>query len=151
MKNINNTLNGYMTLEAALLMPIVWFTLFFVLFAGFFQYDRCIAEQDGKLITIRAVEMREKEEAKVLQSVMGKEELAGGKKLLFSHFIKKELHMSDDKAKIEISGQINTVLSGLLEESGLSVFSYTAKYEAEQYDPTGFIRMCRRVKTYAGS
>lgn len=50
MKNIKNTLHGYMTVEAALLMPMIWFTLFFMIFVGFFQYDRCIAEQDGKFI-----------------------------------------------------------------------------------------------------
>ena len=47
---MKNTLSGYMTVEAALLMPMVWFSLFFVMFAGFFLYDRCIAEQDSKII-----------------------------------------------------------------------------------------------------
>ena len=78
---MKHTLHGYMTVEAALLMPMVLFSLFFIIFAGFFQYDRCIAEQDGKMIVVRASDMREKDEAKVIRKVMEKGELAGKKKL----------------------------------------------------------------------
>ena len=106
---MKNTLSGYMTVEAALLMPMVWFSLFFVMFAGFFLYDRCIAEQDSKIIVMRASEERETDEAKVIRKVMEKGDLAGKKKLLFSNGVQKELHISDEKAKIKISGGVNTV------------------------------------------
>ena len=103
---MKNTLSGYMTVEAALLMPMVWFSLFFVMFAGFFLYDRCIAEQDSKIIVMRASEERETDEAKVIRKVMEKGDLAGKKKLLFSNGVQKELYISDEKAKIKISGGV---------------------------------------------
>lgn len=148
---MKNTLHGYMTVEASLLMPMVWFSLFFMIFAGFFQYDRCIAEQDSKVIVLRASEMREKEEAKVIQKVMEKGELAGKKKLLFSDSIQKELYLSKDKAKMKISGKVNTILDSLVKESDLKFFAYAAEYEAEKYDPVQFIRICRRIENYAGN
>ncbi len=148
---MKNTLSGYMTVEAALLMPMVWFSLFFVMFAGFFLYDRCIAEQDSKIIVMRASEERETDEAKVIRKVMEKGDLAGEKKLLFSNGVQKELHISDEKAKIKISGGVNTVLNGLVKEGGLGMFAYSSEYEAEKNDPVGFIRRCRRIEKYAGN
>ncbi len=50
---MKNTLHGYMTVEAALIMPIVWFAIFFLIFAGFFQYDRCVAQQDCRVMVDR--------------------------------------------------------------------------------------------------
>lgn len=147
---MKNTLHGYMTVEAALLMPIVWFSVFFIIFAGFFQYDRCIAEQDGKRIVMRASEMREKDEAKVIRKVMEKGELAGKKKLLFSNAVRADLYMSKDEAKIKMGGKIITVLDGLVRGSMPGVFTYAAEYGVEKYDPVGFIRICRRIEKYAG-
>ena len=148
---MKNTLNGYMTVEAALLMPMVWFSLFFVMFAGFFLYDRCIAEQDSKIIVMRASEERETDEAKVIRKVMEKGDLAGKKKLLFSNGVQKELHISDEKAKIKKRGGVNTVLNGLVKEGDLGMFAYSSEYEAEKNDPVGFIRRCRRIEKYAGN
>lgn len=147
---MKNTWNGYMTVEAALLIPMVWFSLFFVIFAGFFLYDRCIAEQDAKIIVMRASQERETDEAKVIRKVMEKGELAGRKKLLFSNTVQKELHISDDKAEIKISGRVNTILDGLAKGESLSVFAYASEYETEKNDPVRLIRACRRIKKYAG-
>ena len=148
---MKNTLCGYMTVEASLVMPIVWFCLFLMIFAGFFQYDRCIAEQDGKIIVLRASEMRGKSETEVIRKVMEESELAGKKKLLFSNSVQKELHMSGDGAAVKISGKVNTILNGLLKGSNLNFFAYMSEYEAENYDPVQFIRLCRKVEKYAGN
>lgn len=149
--NMKHTLHGYMTVEAALLMPMVLYSLFFIIFAGFFQYDRCIAEQDGKMIVVRASDMREKDEAKVIRKVMEKGELAGKKKLLFSHSVQKEFYLSKDKAKVRIGGKVNTILNNLAKGDHWKTFGYAAEYEAKKYDPVGFIRICRRMEKYAGS
>lgn len=146
---MKNTWNGYMTVEAALLIPMVWFSLFFVVFTGFFLYDRCIAEQDSKIIVMRASQERETDEAKVIRKVMEKGELAGRKKLLFSNAVQKELQVSEDKAKIKISGRVNTILDSLVKEGFLSVFTYASEYEAEKNDPVQLIRTCRRIEKYA--
>lgn len=142
---MKNTLHGYMTLEASLIMPFVWLSLFFVIFAGFFQYDRCIAEQDGKMTVLRATEMREKDEAEVIRTVIEKGELAGKKKLLFSEGVQKDFEFAGDKAKMRISGQIKTILDSLGASGELHIFKYAAEYEAERYDPVRFIRTCRKL------
>lgn len=149
MKN-TSTLYGYMTVEAALIMPIVWFAVFFLIFAGFFQYDRCIAQQDCKVMVMRASDMREKDEATVLRKIVEKGELASRKKLLFSGSVQKDFQMSKNRVRVQIGGRVNTILNSLIKETGLKVFAYVSEYETEKYDPVQFIRMCRRIEKYAG-
>ena len=148
---MRDKLHGYMTVEAALLMPMVWFSVFFFIFAGFFQYDRCIAEQDGKVIVLRASEMRGKDEAAVVRTVMEEGELAGEKKLLFSDGVQKELRVTKNAVKMKISGRINTILNGLIKEAEFQPFSYGAEYKAKKYSPVGIVRLCRRAEDYGGN
>lgn len=148
MKHMKNRLHGYMTLEAALLMPTVWLSLFFIIFVGFFQYDRCVAEQDSKMMLLRASEMRGKDEAAVIRTVMEKGELAGKKKLLFSEGVQKKLQVKNDRVTVRVSGNVNTILKKLNREGELNIFSYAAEYEVKKYDPVQFIRTCRRIKNY---
>lgn len=140
------TLNGSMTIEAALLMPIVWFSMFFLIFVGFFQYDRCVAEQDSKIIALHSSVMREKDEAEVLRGAMENGELTGKKKLLFSNSVRRELHMTKNKVTIKISGKVNTILNSLWKEGNLAVFSYDATYEVKTYDPVKDVRIRKRLK-----
>ncbi len=144
-------LHGYMTIEAALLMPLIWFIMLFTIFCGFFQYDRCIGEQDCKIVLLRASNMKEKSETEIRQKVLEKGELAGKRKLLFSDSVERELHVMDKKAEMAIKGTVKTVLHNLINDAGKENFTYGAVYEADRYDPVGFIRTCRRLKKYAGS
>lgn len=148
---MKNTLHGYMTVEAALIMPIVWFAIFFLIFAGFFQYDRCVAQQDCRVMVMRASDMREEDEATVLRKIVEKGELADRKKLLFSGSVQKDFRMSGNKVRMRIEGSVNTILNRLIKETDLRVFTYASEYETEKYDPVRFIRICRRIEKYAGS
>lgn len=148
---MKNTLHGYMTVEAALIMPIVWFAIFFLIFAGFFQYDRCVAQQDCRVMVMRASDMREEDEATVLRKIVEKGELADRKKLLFSGSVQKDFRMSNNKVRMRIEGSVNTILNRLIKETDLRVFTYASEYETEKYDPVRFIRICRRIEKYAGS
>lgn len=148
---MKNTLHGYMTVEAALIMPIVWFAIFFLIFTGFFQYDRCVAQQDCRVMVMRASDMREEDEATVLRKIVEKGELADRKKLLFSGYVQKDFRMSNNEVRMRIEGSVNTILNRLIKETDLRVFTYASEYETEKYDPVRFIRICRRIEKYAGS
>ncbi len=142
-------LNGYMTVEAAMIMPVVWFVIFFVLFLGFFLYDRCIAEQDCKIILLQTSNMEEKNEAEIMRKIRERVNLADKKKLLFTNSIEKELNVNDKKTEIKIKGVVPTVLHSLLKDEKYSIFTYSAEYETDRYDPVHYIRSCRRLWKYA--
>ena len=53
-KSKRTYLCGYMTIEASLIIPLVIGTYFFLIFAGFFLYNKCILTQDTYIICYRA-------------------------------------------------------------------------------------------------
>ncbi len=50
---MNKQLNGYFTVEASFVMPIVVFLYMLIIGAGIFVYDRCVMSQDMYLIAFR--------------------------------------------------------------------------------------------------
>lgn len=44
---------GYMTLEASLIMPFVFYICLFIIYIGFLLYDRCLIMQDCYRIALR--------------------------------------------------------------------------------------------------
>lgn len=44
---------GYMTVEAAYVMPIVIFLYALIIMSGFYLYDRCVISQDNYLLAFR--------------------------------------------------------------------------------------------------
>lgn len=46
--------NAYFTVEAALVLPLVIGALIFAIFLFFFQYDRCLLEQDINMLAVCA-------------------------------------------------------------------------------------------------
>ena len=53
-QKIINRLEGFYTVEAALLMPMFFLVFFFLFYMGIYQYDRCVTEQAVKQVLIRA-------------------------------------------------------------------------------------------------
>ncbi len=50
---MNKKLNGYFTVEASLVMPLVLFLYVLIIVSGIFLYDRCVMSQDMYLIAFR--------------------------------------------------------------------------------------------------
>lgn len=51
---MKNKLDGYFTVEAALVVPVVAAVILFVIYQWFFQYDRCLMEIDTNAAVLRA-------------------------------------------------------------------------------------------------
>ena len=50
---MNKHLNGYLTVEASFVVPLVLFLYLLIIVAGIFLYDRCVMSQDMYLIVFR--------------------------------------------------------------------------------------------------
>lgn len=51
-------IRGYFTVEAVMIMPIILGTIFLVIYMWFFQYNRCLMNQDIGILTVRGVELQ---------------------------------------------------------------------------------------------
>ena len=50
---MNKKLNGYFTVEASFVIPLVLFLYMLIIVSGIFLYDRCVMSQDMYLIAFR--------------------------------------------------------------------------------------------------
>lgn len=50
---MNKKWNGYLTVEASFVMPIVLFLYMLVILCGFYLYNRCVISQDNYLLAFR--------------------------------------------------------------------------------------------------
>lgn len=50
---LNKKVNGYMTVEASFVMPVVLFLYLLVILLAFFLYNRCVISQDLYLLALR--------------------------------------------------------------------------------------------------
>lgn len=50
---MNKKWNGYLTVEAAFVMPVVLFLYLTFIVCGFYLYNRCVISQDGYLMAFR--------------------------------------------------------------------------------------------------
>jgi hypothetical protein len=55
---MRRTEDGYFTVEAALIMPIVLGVIFMTMYLWFYQYDRCRQDQDTGLLAMQAASLR---------------------------------------------------------------------------------------------
>ena len=61
--------NAYFTVEAALVVPMVISTILFIIYMLFFQYDRCLMEQDMGALIIWGCSVESSDEEKFKESI----------------------------------------------------------------------------------
>ena len=64
MKIHRKKIEGYFTVEAAMVLPIVIAVILMIIYMWFFQYNRCLMEQDTAILALRGsiLQAEEKEE-----------------------------------------------------------------------------------------
>ena len=66
-KDIDNEKNAYFTVEATMVMPIVLIIQITILYLLFFQYNRCLMEQDIATLSIRACALTKEDDWTLLE------------------------------------------------------------------------------------
>ena len=143
-KKIKNISDAYYTVEAALLAPMLLFIIFFLMYAGIFQYDRCAIEQNTKQILLRASNEKIEESELYMQ-------LLQECKLPFLTCISVDLKIGEKEAVINFLGGLQTILGSLGESFGFDFWLIESRHTTELYKPVKFIRNIRRVESYVAN
>ena len=133
---------GYMTVEAAFIIPWVIFIFIFIIYSAYFLYDRCLIFQDSYAYAVRAAN----KQMSVTDVECYMNENAGeqyGNKYIAVSGIKKSFKVSEKEITIEAAGQPecrfipNTVLPDI------RLWKVSAYVKASRENPTQFMRICR--------
>lgn len=128
---------AYLTVEAAMVIPLIISLIVFLIYMMFYQYNRCLLEQDMGVLAIRSVALQKKEKSVVATSLQEEAaKLDGGKYLLW------------DMGELDISMEGYTIriarIGGLVLSSG-DYWSTQAAYESMQLNPVFLIRSFRKL------
>ncbi|MBQ9135937.1 MAG: pilus assembly protein [Lachnospiraceae bacterium] len=134
---------GYMTVEATLIMPIVLYVCIFIIYSGFFLYDRCVMKMDAYRAVLRASSIYRQDSQAVYNMAWDTlDNLTGEKYIATDHQYEVAVQ---GKVQVRICGQVEMPFGGIEEMTGVSVWSIEETAESDCISPVLFIRTCRRL------
>lgn len=128
---------AYFTVEAAMVFPVVLGTLVFIIYMMFFQYNRCLMEQDMGVLVLRSAALQENDKT-----------VLAGKLQEEAAKLQQEKYMAWDMGEISLSMEGNLVRifrEGRLALPFMEIWEARANYENEQINPTFLIRSCKKL------
>lgn len=135
---------AYLTVEAALILPMVLGVIILVIYLLFFQYDRCLMEQNVGKLALRGctVQLKDKEEivARIIaQSRQSDERFLAWKLGNIAVTIK------GNRVYVERDGELEFPFKRFVFWQADSAWQSQISYECRRIEPVEFIRNCRKV------
>ena len=140
-------IDGYFTLEAALILPMVLAVILFVLYLLFFQYNRCLMEQDMGILALRGALMQTEDHDDRIRQLREMTAKQDWDKYLAWEMEEVTLSAGQGKMSVMRKGQIRTPFRG---EGAAAGFSTVAAYENHILSPATFVRFCHSVLNRKG-
>jgi hypothetical protein len=135
---------AYLTVEAAMVLPIVLGTILFVIYLLFFQYDRCLMEQGAGVLAMRGCTLQTAD-SKELVEVLLIQSQQEDERYLAWNACTAQIRMKGNYVKVEYSGVLDFPFKGLAFWRDSSAWDSKATYENLRIKPTFFVRKCRKI------
>lgn len=137
-------LSGYFTVEATLIMMFVLYSCVFIIYVGFYQYNRCVMEQNAYRIALRASGFYRENNEEVMKVADQVADI-----LCSDRYIALTC-----KHDIAVNTEVSVTLSGKMEFPGM-LFQFmqgadkaelSIRKDSHCLNPVIFIRACRQLK-----
>lgn len=135
---------AYFTVEAALVLPIVLAVILYTVYLLFFQYDRCLLEQNTGKLALRGctLQIADGEELVRELTIQAREE---DDRYIAWKQGNARIVIKGDLVSVKGSGRLIFPFRGLMPLSGGSTWSGECIYENNRIFPVRFIRNCRKI------
>ena len=120
-----------------MVIPVVIGTIVFLIYMMFYQYNRCLLEQDVGVLAVRSVTMQEKDKTALVVKLQDEAAALDGEKYLAWEMGELDILMKGTTTHISRAG-------GLVLTSG-DLWEMQAESEGGQISPTFLIRSCRKI------
>lgn len=132
---------GYMTVEASLIMPCVIFLFVFLIYTGFYLYDKCVLFQDVYVLSMRG--SVQKEEGGCLKYINEHMEKQFGSKYFGVGRVEGKAEQSGQDVRVSGSCSVKAPFNNFLTFSGADGWTIRTEAKARVINPTRIIRKCR--------
>ena len=137
--------SAYFTVEAALVFPLVLGVVFLVMYLMFFQYGRCLSEQDMGALALYGATVQAEDGEERVRLMSGRARGIYEEKYVMWKASEIGMKLERNKVKVERSGSVRFPLFGLAFWNGGDVWETTARYENPVLDPVSLIRKWRKL------
>ena len=134
---MRKSVGAYFTVEAAMVLPVVLGSVLLVIHLLFFQYNRCLMEQDMGVLALRGAALQTEDNEERVRQIRN-----DGKELYYKKYImwgNKEMELKQEKGKFCVRR------SGQLEFPFFPQVSETAVYKNHVISEVFFIRNYRKL------
>lgn len=140
---MRRNLDGYFTVEAAMVLPVVLGTVILIVYLLFFQYNRCLQEQDVGVLALRGRTLQtENNEERVRLLREHADDLYHEKYIAWESGAI-ELKLEKGTVNVKQSSQVRFPFGGMSYVN--QTWRTTAEYENRIISPVSFIRNYRKV------
>lgn len=136
---------AYLTLEAGLVLPVVLGVIVLTIYLWFFQYDRCLMEQDAGMLALRGAVLEAEspgERVRLVEKEAGK---VYGDKYVAWEGEKTAIAMKGGKLQVKKAGKLQFPFQGLRFWQGSDAWETQVLYENRVLSPVSIIRNYRKI------
>lgn len=136
---------AYFTVEAVLILPIVLGVILLIMYLWFFQYNRCLMEQDMGALALRGTAIQEADQKELVRKIR-----KDADNLYWDKYVawrKDEVEVRVEKGKLLIKGRggLRFPFQGFRFWKGEDFWDTEASYKNILLSPTSIIRKYRRL------
>lgn len=135
---------GYLTVEASLLMPLIFLGIIFTLYLGFYLYNVCILRQVAYTAALRGSLVKEGNNSQIEAYTEEQLNQLIGDRLIAVEQVNYQIDVSLTRVRVEVSLQIYSPLTGLVFPK-ISLWEFEDEAVAKRLDMVSFIRSVRTV------
>lgn len=145
-ENVENLkmMPAYFTVEAAMVLPMVFSVVIIIIYMMFFQYNRCLMEQDIGILVLRGSILPEDNKDRLLKMLQKEAQRIDDNKLVAWENGEIEVKIEKNRLKISQSGKLKFPFHGF-GIGGEHIWNTRVEYENERIEPTSFIRNYRKL------
>ena len=136
--------NAYFTVEAALVFPMVLGVIVLLIYLAFFQYDRCLMEQDMGMLALRGCTIWAEDKEALMQELMEQADKVYMDKYIAWNGSEATIRLEKGTVEVRQEGTLRFPFSSFI-GSVEGNWNTMAEYENRRVKPVNFIRLYRKV------
>lgn len=143
-KLMHRGIKGYMTLEAAFMIPWVIFLFVFLIYASFYLYDKCVLFQDCYAVCFRG--SVQKEENGALDYINSHMERQFGRKYFGVGSVEGAVEQEGKEVSVYGTCSVKIPFAHFITMANAHGWQIRTSAKAQMINPTKVIRRCRMVE-----
>ena len=143
--NIDKRTSAYFTVEAAMVLMLVMSVLIMLIYMMFFQYDRCLAEQDMGALALKGCSIQAESKEELLKELQACATQIDMDKYIAWEPGKVNIELKGNKIKVEQTGSLRFPFAGMSLVSVGENWEIECVYENKGVSPISFLRNYRKI------